>query len=73
MSGRDWACLDATGRDWACLGVTEHDENEMPLGVTSRVDQSQRYLFVHLLKNAYDFHIYFGTTFNQIHAVLART
>ena len=38
-----------------------------------RVDQSQRYLFVHLLKNAFDFYIYFGTTFNQIHAVLART
>ena len=39
----------------------------------TRVDRSQRYLFVHRLKNAYDFYIYFGTTFNQIHAVLART
>ena len=37
----------------------------------SGVDWSQRYLFGHLLKNAYDFYIYFDTTFKQIHAVLA--
>ena len=36
-----------------------------------RVDWSQRYLFGHLLKNAYDFYIYFDTTFKQIHSVLA--
>ena len=41
--------------------------------IHSRVDRSQRYLFVHLLKNAYDLYIYFDTTFNQMHAVLART
>ena len=38
-----------------------------------RVDWSQRYLFGHLLKNAYGFYIYFDTTFKQIHAVLANT
>ena len=44
---------------------------ENGIQLESRVDWSQRYLFVHLLKNAYDFYIYFDTTFKQIHAVLA--
>ena len=47
------------------------DETANVADMVSRVDWSQRYLFGHLLKNAYDFYIYFDTTFKQIHAVLA--